>query len=386
MFAPRGWLKRPVARRIYRTIATSNLFDARWYRSTQVSELASLMDPLWHYLDHGAAAGLDPSPRFDTSHYVHAHHDVRSSGLNPLFHYLEYGIEERRSPLRSALGTRNLLLPEAKELETFTSPRLENSRVTMLVDSRATLELSATGDHLARLALEFSRQHSRSLRIITWSDSGVTVSHSHPEVSWVVAERSNPLPTFDVHDDEYFIATSSTSALALRYSAPATHLWRCSATEPGLIEQVDSLPTLIQVSEPPGTTNSVSVVPRSGRIGFPTSFRSKTLVVFADALARPVNYLLWLEALENLFLNRPHLGNQWQIVACGRGVEPSLLAGTVPVAHTDHIPESQLARLDLAIMAVPDLTLSSKMAVLGITEISEFSGVTLERAMEEAAS
>jgi hypothetical protein len=62
MFAPRGWLKRPVARRIYRTIASSDLFDARWYRSTQVSGLASLMDPLWHYLDHGAAVGLDPSP------------------------------------------------------------------------------------------------------------------------------------------------------------------------------------------------------------------------------------------------------------------------------------------------------------------------------------
>jgi hypothetical protein len=128
------------------------------------------------------------------------------------------------------------------------------------------------------------------------------------------------------------------------------------------------------------------VIPRSGRIGFPTTFRNKTLVIFADLLARPVNFLLWLEALENLFLNQPHLGNQWQIVACGRGVEPSLLAGTVPVAHTDHIPEYQLARLDLAIMAVPDLTLSSKMAALGITAISEFSGVTLERAMEEAAS
>jgi len=194
------------------------------------------------------------------------------------------------------------------------------------------------------------------------------------------------LPTFDVHDDEYFIATSSTSALALRYAAPATHLWRCSATEPGLIEQVDSLPTLSQVSEPPPTTNSVSVISRSGRIGFPSSFRSKTLVIFADTLARPVNFLLWLEALENLFLNRPHLGNQWQVVACGRGVEPLLLAETIPVAHTDHIPESQLARLDLAIMAVPDLTLSSKMAVLGITELSEFSGVTLERALEGAAS
>ena len=136
MFAPRGWLKRPVARRIYRTIASSNLFDARWYRSTQVSGAAALMDPVWHYLVHGARAGLDPSPRFDTSHYVHAHHDVRNSGLNPLFHYLEYGIQERRSPLRSAIGTRDVLLPETAELESFTSPQTSSPRVTLVADSR----------------------------------------------------------------------------------------------------------------------------------------------------------------------------------------------------------------------------------------------------------
>ena len=172
MFAPRGWLKRPVARRIYRTIASSDLFDARWYRSTQVSGLGKLIDPLWHYLDYGARDGLDPSPRFDSSHYVHAHHDVRNSGLNPLFHYLEYGIQERRSPLRSATGTRDVLLPETAELESFTSPKTSSPRVTLVADSRSEPESSRSLAEIVQAAHKFAQKNSRTLRVIAWPGSG----------------------------------------------------------------------------------------------------------------------------------------------------------------------------------------------------------------------
>jgi len=384
MFAPRGWLKRPVARRIYRTLANSDLFDARWYRSTQVSGLQKLVDPLWHYLDTGASQGLDPSPWFDTSHYVFAHHDVRHSGLNPLFHYLEYGIAERRSPVRSVLQTRDVLLPESKELQTFTTPRLHEPRVTMVVDSRSVLEHSVSLEHLVQTALTFARKHSRSLRIITWSDSGVTMGFPEPEVSWIVADRSNPSPTFDAHEDEYFLATSSTSALSLRFVAPLSHQWRYSSQKKGPIHQVKSLPSLTEVSEPLLSAGASASIPSTGRIPLRTSAKLKSLVIFADADARPVAYLRWLGALDEIFLRRPDLCAQWQVVACGRGVEPSLIAGLVRVTHADHVVASHDQRLDLAIMAVSDSALSDTLLPRALPELSEVSLTTLEHAMDEA--
>jgi len=344
-----------------------------------------MMDPVWHYLDHGAKAGLDPSPRFDTSHYVYAHHDVRGSGLNPLFHYLEYGIEERRSPVRSALQTRDVLLPESTELETFTSPRLQEPRVTMVVDSRTTLEHSMSLHDFAQTALTFSRENARSLRIISWSHSAVTVDLPEPKVSWIVANRSNPMPTFDVHEDEYYLATSSTSALSLRFAAPLSHQWRYSSREKGVIQQVQSAASLSEVSEPHQSSDASAGIASTGRVPLRTSNRLKTLVIFADTLIRPVAYLRWLEALNEVFLNRPDLCTQWQVVACGRGVEPSMLAGVVPVAHADHFVASQNRQLDLAILAISDPALSRKLGPLVVPELSEADSATLERAMDEVS-
>ena len=386
MFAPRGWLKRPVARRIYRTIASSELFDAHWYRSTQVSGFSKLMDPLWHYLDHGATQGLDPSPWFDTSHYVHTNHDVRSSGLNPLFHYLEYGIEERRSPLRSVIQTRDILVPDSKELETFTSSRLLGPRVTMVIDSRSTLEHSLSLQEFAQTALAFSREKSRSLRIISWADISAEMPDPEPEISWIVAERSNPLPTFDTHEDEYFVATSSTSALSLRFAAPLSHQWHYSSRKKGTIHQMQSAPSLREVTEPRLSPKALEGIPSAGRVPLQTTTKPKKMVLFANALTQPVAYLRFLEELDLLFINRPDLCAQWQVVACGVGVEPSMLAGLVPVTHADHFVASQQGQLDLALMAISDSVLSNTLAALAVPLVTEAHLATLERAMDEVSS
>jgi hypothetical protein len=51
------------------------------------------MNPLEHYLDHGAAAGLNPDPRFITSFYRHENPDAIG---NPLVHYVLAGKSEGR--------------------------------------------------------------------------------------------------------------------------------------------------------------------------------------------------------------------------------------------------------------------------------------------------
>ena len=50
--------------------------------------MATGLPPALHYLRHGAAEGLDPSPRFDTTQYLADHPDVAASGANPLLHHL----------------------------------------------------------------------------------------------------------------------------------------------------------------------------------------------------------------------------------------------------------------------------------------------------------
>jgi hypothetical protein len=48
-----------------------------------------MIDPATHYLDHGAAEGRDPSPRFITRTYMDTHPEVVITGENPLVHFIE---------------------------------------------------------------------------------------------------------------------------------------------------------------------------------------------------------------------------------------------------------------------------------------------------------
>lgn len=373
MFAPRGWLKRPVARRIYRTLASSDLFDRRWYRSTQVNGLSAWMDPIWHYLDHGAGLGLDPSPHFDTSHYVHAHHDVRASGLNPLFHYLEYGIEERRSPLRSVLATRNALIPESAELETFNSPQTGSARVTLVADSRSEAEHECSLAEMVDAARAFATKQSRILRLIMWRDSGLLGSGPLPDVVTIDARRTHPAPTFDTHENEIFLSTSSTTALSLRHVAPYSQLWKLSLGKSRKFVPWSSAPRLHDLSSSDSSSERGLGIPRSGRIPLSRDDSLKTLVLFANPGHDPVTYLLALESLEHAFMEQSVLGTEWEVVVCGQDTEPLVLASTFPVRHADHVSREHLSEINLAIMTTPDSELESWCTEQGIPVAREFS-------------
>jgi hypothetical protein len=378
MFAPRGWLKRPVAKRIYRTIASSDLFDARWYRSTQVSGLSAVMDPLWHYLDHGATQGLDPSPLFDTSHYVHAHHDVRSSGLNPLFHYLEYGMAERRSPLRSVMATRNALLPETAELETFISPRTGLTRMTVVLDSSSETEQSRSLTEIIHEAQTFAEKQSRSLRVIIWNGAGNLSHTSFPGVVVIEAQRTHPAPTFNVHADEHFLSTSRTSALSLRHVAPRSQLWALSSKKTMDCVPWSSAPALEDLLPHNPSPVIREEIPLSGRIPIQRERTGKILAIFADTDQDPVSYLLALEALDRLFLEKSELGSNWNVIVCGRGVDPLLLAGAFAVRSADHVSPRDIAGLGAAIMTTPDQQVETWCKDFGVPIVSDLSVSGLE--------
>lgn len=89
-------------------------FDAEWYVRTYqntpiVFENAGLDqdrglahfsgDPLDHYVQYGAAAGLQPTSWFNTAYYRAEYADVRNMGdADVLVHYAKFGVNEGRAP------------------------------------------------------------------------------------------------------------------------------------------------------------------------------------------------------------------------------------------------------------------------------------------------
>ncbi|MFZ0928177.1 MAG: glycoside hydrolase family 99-like domain-containing protein, partial [Syntrophobacteraceae bacterium] len=74
------------------------LFDSDWYL-TQYPDVAKAgVNPLVHYLRHGANEGRDPNPDFDSDWYLKQYPDVAKAGVNPLRHFLLRGGIEQRDP------------------------------------------------------------------------------------------------------------------------------------------------------------------------------------------------------------------------------------------------------------------------------------------------
>lgn len=79
-------------------IRASGLFDEAYYleHNGDVAELD--IDPLDHFLEHGAQEGRKPHPLFDPAYYLAQNPDVAEAGTNPLLHYILTGGSEGRNP------------------------------------------------------------------------------------------------------------------------------------------------------------------------------------------------------------------------------------------------------------------------------------------------
>jgi O-antigen biosynthesis protein len=90
----------------YDEILRSVLFASGWYLDKYPDVAAAGVDPLQHYLRHGAAEGRDPGPKFSTRGYLARYTDVAESGINPLVHYIRHGKDEGRvaTPFTGSAG------------------------------------------------------------------------------------------------------------------------------------------------------------------------------------------------------------------------------------------------------------------------------------------
>ena len=71
-------------------------FDRDYYLRRYPDVARECIDPVIHYMEHGAAEGRDPSPDFSTHYYYERYSDV-SRDVNALYHYIKMGRAEGRS-------------------------------------------------------------------------------------------------------------------------------------------------------------------------------------------------------------------------------------------------------------------------------------------------
>jgi ubiquinone/menaquinone biosynthesis C-methylase UbiE len=82
----------------YRLIKESGIFDTQFYSYYYPDVAKSNLDPILHYLTHGANEGRIPSPLFHTRFYLEKYGEVTESGLNPLVHYIKLGWKKNFDP------------------------------------------------------------------------------------------------------------------------------------------------------------------------------------------------------------------------------------------------------------------------------------------------
>ena len=336
MFAPLGWLKGPGARRVYRSIQASGQFDARWYRKHYLSK-ASLTDALWHYLDRGWQQGYDPSPHFDTSHYIESSIDVQSSGINPLFHFVEYGHEERRAPVRSPLQTLRHYFPEATPLEMFRIPSEHTDRVTAIVDNYTPPTSNGDWANTWAAAMKSPLVGSRQLRVLSrvsdFSAVARSIEHFRHELSFpseqlelVNAHALGKRASFSITAGEHFLATSWTSALAISQLAPAENLWAITGTgnasDVGPLNTDDALVTAQSHEHQKRTTHQTLTVPE--RL-VPQSDSQQRVLVITDSDQR-FTYCHTMRVLEDLMLKDASLAEALSGSVAGEAVAPISLA------------------------------------------------------------
>ena len=92
-------------------------FDAAHYHAANADVQGSGMDPLQHFVLHGAAELRNPNRWFDMHFYVMSNADVQSMAFNGFWHYLVQGRAQGRAPRRSRGAERQAMLQARPPLE-----------------------------------------------------------------------------------------------------------------------------------------------------------------------------------------------------------------------------------------------------------------------------
>ncbi len=168
-------------------------FDHAFYYRRYMDIAAAQIDPVKHYLEHGAKEGRNPSPYFDTNYYRKRYADVDNSGVNPFYHYLKIGEAQGRGAtyLSSGESTFDLFCtdilgkkPDAVAVELVNRrrdlrSRLDNGVLGEMVACASKLEPLIRHATLAAMNAGFSPFRSEQLTL-----QMVAMRKLHEAASW----------------------------------------------------------------------------------------------------------------------------------------------------------------------------------------------------------
>lgn len=372
MFAPRGWLQRPSARRVYKQIRDSGLFDPKRY-AKELGATSLFYDPLWHYLDVGARLGRNPSQHFDTRHYTSTYPDVGMADINPLFHFVAYGRAEGRLGIRSLPQAFAHFYPNLEELPTFVSPHTGLPRLTTVIDDATLARRDLSLADVIEESLKLAKRNKRFLRFISRASDARSVEAALAGTDFSatpidgVSQRAGGKPThFAVHEGEQFLATSWTSLGALRFTAKSSNVAYIPA-HPGAkkasvasVASGDTWRAWALANELPEDNRPAE----PGGKSVPIPGATARIVVLAGESTIPLSVLLTLRELEDLQIALVSQGLTLEIAVAGMDLGPlQLIGGAVRALSPSELATTAQAfdcALDLGAGTSPRASLGAK--------------------------
>lgn len=219
-------------------IRESELFDEKYYLTSNPDVASHASDAVRHYLDWGAAEGRDPSEHFSTSGYLKKYPDVAAAGLNPLLHFLQHGRHEGRTstsgkPLfPSIFDLCEKRWPALRPLPIFNIPP-SVLRVNIVTDSVASSSLFGGVGTAIILGTLLANRLNATLRLITQHEppdatvlnnvltSNKLILDNSFEIAFAPSSGEIQVP---VTTNDIFVTTSWWSTRAVLDAVPRTQI------------------------------------------------------------------------------------------------------------------------------------------------------------------
>ena len=249
----------------YQIIKECGIFDAEFYLESYPEVAAAGMDPVRHYIDHGAKERRNPSPFFNTGYYIENNVDIARAGMNPLTHFCEYGWRELRAPSEAFDIVRYWLMHMARKhesgnplvhylakgrVEGLLSYRmeeqgpLERNRMVAVVEGMLTdeqLEISTLG-MLGKAMSTIGRwstaeQAFRQLAMREWNKPAHHVALARALAAqgkwWLVVESLMTALGFDANQPSWLFMLGDANERMNRFAAAADAFQRAVVLSPG---------------------------------------------------------------------------------------------------------------------------------------------------------
>lgn len=106
-------------------IRQSDIFDTEYYLANNPDVKKAGVDPIQHFVAHGADEGRKPCQWFDSQFYRLQYKDVLKSRRNPLAHYIEVGRKEGRETAE--------IINDVIAFKSLQFPRLVDKKIAVLI-------------------------------------------------------------------------------------------------------------------------------------------------------------------------------------------------------------------------------------------------------------